>query len=299
MLATVPHPEPYVFSYSELQDLRQCPLKHQMKWLERWTEPEESRSLRIGRKWHALHATFWGARMEGQGWRRSYQIARELHILPKNGGGQLGEDEDLLDWMFRGYCEHWQPERSGWEILAVEVSYTVPAWGFFRLKMRADLIVRLRGHREIWLVDEKSTKNLSSELELQLDAQFGLYTWALRKRGIDVWGSIHDMSRTQRNVHEEKQTLESRFRRTLIHHHPKQLETMAQDAWRDMHAALPEWPLRHRPGTRGVLDAPRHLDPERCRYRCPLTEPCIAGLRGGNMRRFMSDLGFTQDLTRH
>ncbi len=289
--------EPYTFSYSEVQDLRQCPYKWQLGWEERWTAPGASPALERGRRWHTLLSAFYGHRKQRVGPRKAYRLTREEHL-----GDDGTEETTLLAWMLQGYVEHWggDPE---WEITGVEFKEVVPAWERFHLKIRADLVVRLRGDpaKRLWLVDHKSTRNLSSEEELQLHAEFCLYTWALRRQGIPIWGAIHSSARTQMNKDPSKQALEDRFRRTLIYHPPQHLEVVALDAWRDMHNQLQgrryDTDLSA-PGLRRP-DLPRHIDPERCRFRCSFTEACIAGMRGGDTRAFLRDLGYTQDQTRH
>lgn len=279
--------EPYVFSYSELEDLRQCPFKHQLRWTERWKENRESPSQERGHRWHELMACYYGFRMEGVPPRRAARWTWNRHLF-----GDRSEEGELLRWMFRGYTDHWQLDRE-WRIHAVEVQIVVPVWQSIHLKIKADLIVSLRGDpkKRLWLVDAKTGRNLATQEELQMHAQFPLYAWAFRKMGIPVWGSIHDNVRTQRNVNQEKQSLESRHRRTLVHHNPRQLEIIARDAWVDMTAA--------RDSMRQAGDRPRHLDPERCRHRCSFTEPCIAGMRGTPTRAFLTDIGFVKDPTRH
>ncbi len=279
--------EPYVFSYSELEDWRQCPFKHELRWTERWKEPREGEAAARGHRWHEIMECYYGFRMEGNGPRRAARWTWNRHLF-----GDRSDEGELLRWMFRGYTEHWGGNRE-WRVHAVEVRMTVPVWQSISIKIKADLIVSLRSDPKMrmWLVDAKSSKNLHSQDELQLHPQFPLYTWALRKVGIPVVGSIHDNVRTQRNVNQDKQSLESRHRRTLLHHNAKELETVARDAWYDITAMIDT--------NRQAGDRPRHLDPERCRYRCPFTEPCIAGMRGTPTRPFLHDLGFVRETTRH
>jgi hypothetical protein len=174
---------------------------------------------------------------------------------------------------------------------------TVPVWNSIHLKVKADLIVRHRDdpNRRLWLVDAKTSSYLPSEPDLALDIQFPLYTWALHKAGFPIWGTIHDAVRTRKNKVKET-PLEDRFHRTLVHHNEKQLENIAHDAWNDIARTTT---IVHPSRDTTPPDQPRHLDPEGCQYRCPFTEPCIAGLRGGDTRRFLKDLGFVRNPERH
>jgi len=50
-----------------------------------------------------------------------------------------------------------------------------------------------------------------------------------------------------------------------------------------------------------TLMTPRHPDPERCKWKCGFTEPCLLG-RGtepSRTRTMLKDIGFIQDWTRH
>jgi len=284
--------EPYVFSFSELDDLRQCPYKHQLRWTERWTPPTASPAQERGTRWHQLMATFYGHRIgpDRVGPRTAAVRTIDEHLSDSS------DETELLYWMFEGYVEHWGHNRD-WIVRAVEFQMTVPLFHSIHLKVRSDLIVRLRDDpkKRLWLVDSKTSSRLANQLELALHVQFPLYTWALRRAGIPIWGTIYDNVRTQRNK-VTPQALEDRFARTLVHYNDDQLEAIAQDAWKDMAQTR----TLVRPSSETTPpEQPRHFDPERCRYRCPFTEACIAGVRGGDTRRFLKDLGFRRDPTRH
>jgi len=133
-------------------------------------------------------------------------------------------------------------------------------------------------------VDHKSGADLPSERELDLDDQFGLYTWGLRKLGVAVFGSIYSAARTRQTI--EPKTLEERFSRTRLYRTDQELETLAREAWATARAFY-----RYRVG-----QEPRAPDSDRCRWRCPFTEPCLLGRKAGPgaERRFLESGGWEQ-----
>jgi len=262
--------------------------------VERWQSEEKGPALQRGTDWHALMATFYGLRMRGIAWKRAYKLAWREHCLVP-GTIQQTPEQLLLEWMLTGYCTF--HDDNEWEILGVEIQHEVPIAPGYRLKVRADLIVRLKGTGRLWLVDSKTSKDLWREEDYVLHVQFPLYVWALRQAGIPVWGTIHDGVRTQRNK-SKPQGLEERFKRTLVHHTDAALRTIARDAVRDISNARRQLErIRAKED-----DMPRHFDQDRCRWRCSFLSPCLAGARSGrpaHTREFLLDLGFSQDPTRH
>jgi hypothetical protein len=283
-----------VFSYSELEDIRQCPEKWLLRWQERWVPPVDTEEQSRGKVWHQMMATFYGLQMSGTSWAKAYKATREQYLIPARGG-QMTELEELLDWMFKGYAQHWHHDAQDWTVLAGETFYVAPVLDWWHLKVKPDLIVKLRGSNRLWLVDHKTSKNMLKPGELQLHSEFLLYTWALRKMGFPIWGTIYDGARAFRYKDPNKpQALEDRFERILIHHTQEQLEVTARDALRDLASVSPL--------TKNNTDRSRHLDPDRCRWRCPFLDPCLAGFRADSYdvtRRYLQDLGFQKEERRH
>jgi hypothetical protein len=282
---------PYTFSYSELSDLRQCPHKWQMGWQERWSSPNLGSARQQGLAWHGLVERYWGLRVSGTGPRKAARLVREELLADP----PLSPEQELLLWMFEGYVDHWGNDRE-WIVVEVEQRREVPIAANLILKTRCDLVVKMRSTGRLWLLDSKTGKNIATEDELQFHLEMALYTWGLREAGLPIWGTIYDQVRTFRYKDERKQDLEDRHRRTLIRHLDSELEIIRNDAVRDMQQALIQgWPAGGR-GVRARLDQPRHIDSERCRWRCDFRDSCLAGMRGQDERQFMRDLGFTQHI---
>lgn len=183
----------------------------------------------------------------------------------------------------------------------------------FKLKMKIDLIVgklTQSGAKQLWVVDHKFVSNLPKGKELDLDDQFGLYTWGLRKMGKTVFGQIYDAARSQRLVGEAKvwdgntdqdyypgivQPLKERFQRTPMYRTDIELDTIAVEAYLTAKARYQQ----QRELSRAGVDSPRHTDPQTCRYLCDYTEPCLAGRKGADLREYLDAKGYRQDFTRH
>lgn len=284
-----------IVSFSELDTFRQCPHKHEKAYKERWVGLERSPALAKGSLWHLVMEEHYKAMLDGNT-ARSLETAhvRVLKLLCDQAT-QVADPAiiDLIAWMYDGYVEKWgwDPE---WKILGVEHSAEVwlptAAGGRsgFKLKMKMDLLIQdLK--RRIWLNDHKSCSRLPSNKDLDLDDQFGLYTWGMAKLGHPVFGQIHNAARTQRN--KGAMLLEERFSRTQMVRTSAELECIAVEAWRTAKRAY-----QIKPGC-----AERATDPDRCGWRCNFTEACLWGRKAGpkEENRFLIDTGFTQCFDRH
>lgn len=325
--------QPRIVSFSELQTARQCPLKHQLSYVERWTkDPDLMSALSKGTAWHMVLEEHYreikhhqdAAQQLGRDWREDLgtigrlcreRVAALISDVIEPRGTELA---DLMRWMYEGFLAQWGLDEE-WRILAVEHQATcrLPtprgAPSQFKLKMKIDLVVGQRtpsGQRQILVVDHKSCRNLPKDKELDLDDQFGLYTWGMRQIGKKVFGQIHDAARTERLVGERKawegetdqayapgsvQPLDERFKRTPMYRTDEELDVIAVEAYLSAKARYQQ----QREVGRGGYDSPRHTDPQTCRYLCDYTDPCLAGRKGVDLRDYLRARGFQQDHTRH
>lgn len=260
-----------VVSWSEIASYRQCPHKHDLEYLQRWRSPSASPALARGTAWHSVMEAHYG---EGA-------VSEALASIDDD------DERDLIRWMYEGYVEFFGQDDE-WSIVAVEFPLVVPLGPGFELKCKLDLIVKWK--KKLWVVDHKSCKDLPSDKMLDLDDQFGLYTWALQQMGKKVFGSLHNAARTQRNK-SKPQLLEDRFRRTPMYRTDSELETIAKEAYASVRDA-------HRERTE---PAERHTDPDRCRWKCSFTEGCLHGRKTTDSQEidFLTSAGYVQDFTRH
>lgn len=296
-------PKTHTVSFSEIDTLRQCLFKHEMSYKERWKSPTTSPALAKGTLWHVVMEHHYNAiafhqRMVQDPPSKMAMAALRDEIVNTylcDEGGRQTEYQELVEWMYDGYVGHYGSD-SGWRILGVEHAPVLwlptPRGGRsnFKLKLKIDLVVRDPRGR-VWIVDHKSGKDLPKDKELEIDDQFGLYTWAMRRLGVDVFGSIHNAARTQKNKDQTKhfQPLEERFARKHMYRTDVELERIAIEAYQ---AAKRAYAIP-------IGDAQRSPDSDRCRWRCDYTEACLFGRKGGDHRQFLEDLGFVQDFTRH
>src|SRR5258708_25618532 len=170
---------------------------------------------------------------------------------------------DLMYWMYDGYVRFWGAD-PGWKILAIEHSAQVrlptPRGGrsSFLLKMKIDLVVQERRTGNIKVVDHKSGKDLPKARALELDDQFGLYTWGMRQLGKRVFSSEWNATRTlrlQNDLTGKMATpLDERFSRTPLYRTDKELNRIAIEAYQIASARYRERAAEQRQG----LDPPRH-----------------------------------------
>lgn len=165
-------------------------------------------------------------------------IWRQIEPLLNNPIGQQTEEQATVEWIYRGYIQHWGLDPH-WSVLAVEHAPIVRLYddfgkpSKFSIKMKLDLIVYDLRNGENWIVDHKSSSRKPSDLALEIDDQFGLYTWGLRQLGKPVIGSIHGFSQAKQNKDPKTQPLEKRFVRTAISRSDAELDNVALDAWRN------------------------------------------------------------------
>lgn len=281
-----------VVSYSEIDTYRQCGHKWELGWRERWRPAAQSPALKRGTDFHTLMEYHYQVARVGRaggqwpGPEAMLERARD-DVL----GGCTDEERELLEWMYAGYleCYGFDPD---WEVLATEYSGTAdlpdlgPDYPLFRLKFKIDLIARdPRG--QIWSWDHKTAKNLPNQLEIDLDDQHGLYTWALRALGKDVFGSVHNVCRTERL--KRGMELGERFKRWTTYRTDVELDNIAMEAVRTAAAAY-AW----EPGT-----APRSPNPSTCSWKCDFLKVCPMGRKGMDERGLLADMGFTQQMGRH
>jgi hypothetical protein len=290
-------------SPSEIQTMRQCPLKHQLLYGERWNKErsDESHPLALGTIWHSV--------MEAH--RRTLLATdRNLNEAMAAAGRVilLIQDEkvsDLITWMYLGYVEMWGSDPE-WEVVDIEMAAEVdlpPPHGWpsprldLRLKIRLDLLVKWKGR--IWVVDEKSCKDLPKRLDLDFDDQFGLYYWAATRLGYNVFGAIHSASRKVR-LKTREAPLPERFLRTPISRGKTELNRIAVEAWQTAYTAYSNLEGVTAMRRMGVdIESPRHPDPRQCGWKCDFTEACISSRKGVDLRDYIHRKGYRIDHSRH
>lgn len=307
-----------VVSPSELDTMRQCPLKHKLLYHERWTvrDRPESHALSFGTLWHKLTEGHYRAIEDQQ--RKAHEGAGSWRAFDRDTARDRArasvdevlagvEDEEVADrlrWMYEGHLAAYGLD-DDWQIMAVEHSAEVdlPApEGFdpeirFRMKMKMDTVIKWDDR--IWVVDRKSCKNLPHNLELDLDDQFGLYIWGMRQLGLKVFGAVHDAARKVR-LKTKEAPLDERFKRSPLSRTDKELDRIALEAWQtayERYSTIQRVVDMRRKGIN--IDVPRSPNPSQCSWKCDFTEPCIAGRRGASMRDYISRKGFVRDYSRH
>lgn len=285
-------PKTHVVSYSELSTFRQCPLKHELSYKERWSRPpKEGSALARGSLFHSVLEAHYLAVQDPT---RSAEQRDAIIEMLAIGDPEQSETQGLVEWIWRGYIDVYGTDPE-WEIVAVEYAnefwLPTPKGGRspYKLKLKIDLIVRERRTGHIWIVDHKTCKNLPDRKMLEFDDQFGLYTWGLRQLGKTVFGSIHNACRTQR-LKTRDMTADERFRRTLLYRTDAELDTIAIEAYKTARRAYAQT---------AVGTAERCTDTEMCSWKCDFTEPCLGARKGGDLVHMLTMGGYEVQKERH
>lgn len=299
--------EPIIVSYSELDTFRQCPLKHAILYGQRWTKPAKPDSaLAKGSLFHLVMETHYrvikdvqdknGGKIPATKVKTTLTRARQA-VAPLLRNTQTGEQTDvqvLIEWMYQGYVEKYGIDED-WRILGVEHQIITPLpdergrASRYHLKAKMDLVVQVRSLMVNVVVDHKSGANLPSQMDLEIDDQFGLYTWAMRQVKRKVAMSLHSASRTQRN--KSFMPLDTRFSRTYLNRSEAELNNLALDAYRVAYAAHPPKSQQRPP-----YSSP---DPRQCGWKCDLKEPHLLMRQGRPMQQVLVEYGYKIDRTRH
>lgn len=303
--------EPIIVSYSELDTYRQCPLKHYLAYVLRYKKPpKEGSALSKGSLYHKIMEAHFreikaAQDQNGRVGKIPERLQRDLldHIhedivvpmlIDPATGEYYTQDHDLIHWMYNGYVDNWgiNPE---WRVVAVEHNIVTPLRDIrgrrtrYHIKMKIDLIVRDRSTGALWVVDHKSGANLPTQMDLEIDDQFGLYTWGMREVGRPVQGSVHLANRTQRN--KSFMPLPTRMGQTYLNRSEKELTNLALDAYECARAAHP--PKGQRPAR---YSSP---DPRQCGWKCDFKEPHLVMRSGRGIAETMREWDFVVDRTRH
>lgn len=297
--------EPIIVSHSELDTFRQCPLKHQLAYKERWTKPLETGDRRhLGTVFHQVMETHYNLLKTGQVTTQEIPGLVRAQLRALEHSDTDVDTIDLVEWMYDGYLDQWGFDPA-WKVLEVEYRFQVPLRRSdgnrtnYHIKGFVDLVVEDLATGGVWIIDHKSGRNLPSMMDLELDDQFGIYVWAMRELGYEVMGAVHNAVRTQRNTADhpgyqgklKPQTLEQRFARTYLNRSDQELDQLALDAYNAAYNAYPpksrQMPLYSSP------------DPRQCGWKCDFKEAHIAMRKGIEPATAMTDFGFEQNYNRH
>lgn len=298
-----------VVSYSELAAFRQCPFKHKLAYIDRWTKDKREGALARGTLWHKCMEAHYRVIMTWQNGlpdKEPYPgeddrlqdtaLTAVAQVIAKAMDDGTAEDEiDLIKWMYAGYVERYGLDLQ-WQIVAVEHPIQIPLFDpdtgrktRFRLKARLDLVVRDRQSGRLWILDHKTHKDMPNQKDMDFEEQFGLYQAAMARVGHRVFGSIYSTARTYRLVKREM-TLAERYDRVLLARTDAELNSILRDALRTARSA---YSARN--------EHERHPDSGTCKWKCDYTEACLVGRKTTDARTavFLGDVGFRQDHTRH
>lgn len=280
-----------VITYSELDCFRQCPLKHHWYYTLLYSkEPKPGSPLSRGSLWHEVLETYYHEIcINGNTARTAADIAAMNHLVDRETG-EMDEDQELILWMLGGYRECYEADKH-WEVLAIEFAGKVylgdtedgrPVY----LQFKIDLVIRDLDTDQIWIVDHKSAADFSRQVEIDIDDQFGLYTWALRSAGIPVMGFIRSDARTRRN--KSPMTLEQRFRRVDTYRSEQECDNIRRDALATASAIASGLFLYSAPA------------PDRCSWRCDFLQAHLTLRKvATGPERVLRDFGFEPRKLRH
>jgi hypothetical protein len=293
-----------VVSYSEIDTYRQCALKHQLSYMERWRKTgEEAEPLVRGTLFHSVMEKHYGWLKGVQDGIYEDDAVEDLFLavaplLYEEGTGAQSDRQALVEWIYRGYVDLYQTDPD-WDIIGIEVPVEFPMYNRHGeesrivLKGTTDLLVRDRSAGGgLWIVDHKTCRNLPKQKDFDMEDQTGIYTFLMKQNGMDIRGAIYNHCRTEKLKTREMDHTE-RFKRTLTVRSDQELFRLVAEAEEQISEA---YGRELHVGTPDVRDAPRTPDGERCGWKCGYTEACLAGRKLGpeRTRTFLKDIDYAQ-----
>ncbi len=278
----------YIVSWSELDAGRQCPHKRELAYAKRWVSPQVSRPLDMGSLGHAVLEAHFKALQAGAALPDARAAA--IRVLDASDSAY----KDTVGWIYGRFCERYGADRQ-WRILGVEHEMRVPLDDTFILKVKLDAIVEDLVRKAKLIVDWKFSSRLLTDKELAFDDQFGLYEAAMNRAGHEVLGSLYGLNRTPQRgeipVRDPDPPLDDWFSRVPLYRTTDEQDEIIEDALSDFH-----WLYSFGPD-----EAPRRPDPDRCKWRCSYTFPCLHGRKYGpdRERELLEAHGFEMQQERH
>jgi len=284
--------------HSELKNARQCPLKWWLRHHQGWWTDSRSPSSALGTAWHTVSEYHFRAiqRFQQAGQEPDLDRVRAIGLGTCQRAAQ-GDSavHETLEWMYLGYLEQYGLDEQ-WEIVAVEPTYDVRLLNpdgtpsRFVIPIHPDLIVRLRKHSgRIAVIDNKSTGQLLRRHDIDLDDQFGLYTWGLRRLWPDDPPLLPIINQVRTDRLKRPMSLKERFGRVESYRTPIELDEIEHDALATAEAMYTTANLEY------PYSAP---NPRSCGYSCEFKELHIAMRKTGRdpvrMRSFLHATGFQQ-----
>lgn len=312
-------------SWSEISTFRQCFMKHDLAYTQRWSrEKDDMSALALGTLWHRVlechYLTIKSAQVSNADGKTVWNVSREDLLIGVQDAvnsllAEMRDDEGvdpealkILKWMYRGHLDTFGLDEE-YDIIAVESTAVITlkepdgSNSWVRLKVKLDLIVRdSRG--SYWVIDHKSTGQIGRTGDLDWDDQFGLYIAAMRRQGVRILGAIHSAALKKPNKGDflrpgdqgykssmKETDLDARFKRTPLNRTQPECDSILEDARADAVLAYSE--ANHKR---------RHTDPQKCQYMCDFKEACLYGRRTNSTENVLITLqrtGFAQEPIRH
>lgn len=265
-----------VVRHSELKDFAQCPLKHRFGWVEGYRLPDSAASS-LGTAWHLVMAHHYRVLMANYATQQFdvNGIYEVVSVWLLNHFRESPHYETLV-WMYVGYVGNWGLDPH-WKVLSVEQTLIVPfieptgARSRYRYQWTTDLLVQdmdLPGEPLV-VVDHKSTKNPIGRVDIDLDDQYGNYTWAWRRFGKPVLMQVCNQAKTVKL--KRPMTLVERFSRTPGYRTERELIEIEQDTLAKAKATQTK-ANRERPYSA--------VDPRVCSWKCDYVDVHLALRKG-------------------
>jgi hypothetical protein len=286
-----------IVRHSNLKDMRQCPLKHRIGWIEGWRK-DSSDASDIGTDWHAIMAVHYLAlqalqQTTGKLRRTNAETQSVFDAVEATIDSISPKNQDLIWWMYDGYLDQHGFDEA-WEILHAEetrqchLGYSLDREIEFLYQWTSDVVVRDHEMRKAMLVvDNKSTAQPLRQVDVDLDDQFGMYAWAWSGKYGEVVIPVCNQAKTKQL--KRAQTLAERFARIKSTRSAFELSEIQLDFLRTARAAYGPDNLA------GPYSAP---DPRICGWKCDFKEAhlYLRKTPGGfeKLGPFMKSRGFHQ-----
>ncbi len=194
-----------ILTYSALRDFRNCRRRYFYRNVLELAPIRTDANLRIGSLFHECLERWAGLELAGRA-RDEAAIAEILEYLDQAYPNRAGDPEQNRQWhltraMFLGYARKYQHEP--YSVVAVEKTFSCPIHNpktgrtsnSFVMAGKVDLFVQMRDDAEYFIVEHKTTSQISGDYieRLPLDFQIHIYAHYLaRATGLPITGVLYD-----------------------------------------------------------------------------------------------------------
>lgn len=267
-------------SFSQMGTWNRCKFKWELSYVHGYKPKSYPANMRLGSFCHTLLEYYYKNVAEGRFVSRNEAGAFVQDYVRSSMDPKEYNDLEVIHSGVRlitRYIRDFAPEAdSRFEPIVVEEKFVVPfktpKGKDYELVIIPDLLMKHESGK-VWLLDHKTmgSARFWTDTELLMDVQQSMYSLALRKIGMDIFGNIYNMLNTYQYKDYDGTPPTKLFSRELTHRTNTELHNIEIEVGKAVDDMLDTTEYR------------RSL--QRDCSRCWFQEPCLLGLKGMDIKQ--------------